>query len=451
MFRYDSTLSVNTVVERILTPDLSLSQTSDTSADLRNNNSPREHPLRRHGSYTLDKPSPLLQAHLLKFGNSEEDVHDMSQSQRVQHDQEIYSSTEDLIKIDDDNLEIEKKKQTDIITQALYAEVRQFALNQKRSVKADSPDIVRDLQNEKNTTHEDLLNSQSQALTIETNPLFVPTEDEISESLHAGNHVLYDANLNVDHTDVDSDITETVLDSISMPNINPSITVEEEYTAAVQDKVTAENLEKKVQDLADGYVRDLKALLHKQEEERVRLRLDFERKQKELVDQIIGQFPGLESFDKENISPDIVLQVHAQTKEDDPNNSLISLRSHQINQPLDEGNADKSMIKIPEAALSKKYERGWIKLTAMARGFLVRRLVASDKVQNLKRTIKDTVACAVKLHQDTGNSTIILFTTDFIYRIFYRIKLFLFFSPKVNLINVMYIYYNICILLIIIL
>ena len=426
MFRYDSTLSVNTVVERILTPDLSLSQTSDTSADLSNNNSPQEHPLRRHGSYTLDKPSPLLQAHLLKFGGSEEDVHDMSQSQRVQHDQEIYSSTEDLIKIDDDNLDIEKKKQTDIITQALYAEVRQFALNQKRSVKADSPDIVRDLQNEKNTTHEDLLNSQSQALTIETNPLFVPTEDEISESLHAGNHVLYDANLNVDHTDVDSDITETVLDSTSMSNINPSITVEEEHTAAVQDKVTAENLEKKVQDLADGYVRDLKALLHKQEEERVRLRLDFERKQKEFVDQIIGQFPGLESFDKENISPDIVLQVHAQTKEDDPNNSLISLRSHKINH--DEGIADKSMIKIPEAALSQKYERGWIKLTALARGFLVRRLVASDKVQNLKRTIKDTVACAVKLHQDTGNSTIILFTTDFIYRIFYRIKLFLFFS-----------------------
>merc|ERR1711953_901989 len=38
----------------------------------------------------------------------------------------------------------------------------------------------------------------------------------------------------------------------------------------------------------------------------------------------------------------------------------------------------------------------------MARGHLTRLLLRTDKVEDIKRTIKETVACAVNLHLESG-------------------------------------------------
>ena len=59
-------------------------------------------------------------------------------------------------------------------------------------------------------------------------------------------------------------------------------------------------------------------------------------------------------------------------------------------------------MKIPEEA--HLHQRAWVRLTALARGHLTRRLLRTDKVENIKRTIKETVACAVNLHLESGDS-----------------------------------------------
>ena len=167
----------------------------------------------------------------------------------------------------------------------------------------------------------------------------------------------------------------------SAPSTKMITTIDQKLT------IESEMLEKKVEELANDYMQDLQLLLKKQEQERTNLRLQFERKQKELVEQILQQFPNL-STDKENVSPD------REQNNDEPMTSI----------PLAESfpNAESQNIDIPEDAYLPKYAQGWARLTALARGFLVRRLIKTDKVQDLKRTIRDTVVCAVKLHKDTG-------------------------------------------------
>lgn len=38
------------------------------------------------------------------------------------------------------------------------------------------------------------------------------------------------------------------------------------------------------------------------------------------------------------------------------------------------------------------------KINALVRGYLIRRLLNTERVQNLKQTIKDAVVCAIELH-----------------------------------------------------
>lgn len=88
---YDSLLSLNTVIEN---PASRLSNRSDCDdlryldlkdgSDKENDETVSETFRPRRGSYTLDKPSPLLQAHLERFGSDEGiPLHDMSNHQRT--------------------------------------------------------------------------------------------------------------------------------------------------------------------------------------------------------------------------------------------------------------------------------------------------------------------------------------------------------------------------------
>jgi len=61
-------------------------------------------------------------------------------------------------------------------------------------------------------------------------------------------------------------------------------------------------------------------------------------------------------------------------------------------------------VKIPDSALLARHQRGWLRLTALARGHLTRALLRTEKVEGLKRTIRETVACAVQLHSESGGS-----------------------------------------------
>ena len=385
LLRYDSNLSVNTVVER---PHSSEQDISNTDTDNSNSTSPRDFPLRRTGSYTLDKPSPLLQAHLIKFGT---DDLDMSHSDR--HHLEIESlkinKSENISTADIKN---DSYLSEDLITKALYSELNEFTRNLPHRISHENATIISKEVTYPNYNIESL--TLSHDIDDNHSTTFSTTDDEISKS-KTQNKEEFNPTINLDSVDVDdSEITETTIDSFSVKN-RQSIPTTKIIPSTKQNHLTAENLEERVQNLADDYVRDLKALLKRQEEERVHLRMEFERKQKELVEQIIGQFPNLQSFDKENIAP-----FPENTKLLDDNQPIIK---REIRERFDDKVVEtRNVMETPRMALEPKFEKAWTKLTALARGFLVRRLMATEKVQSLKRTIKDTVACAVKLHLDSG-------------------------------------------------
>ncbi|XP_076323162.1 centriolar coiled coil protein 110kDa isoform X2 [Tachypleus tridentatus] len=60
-----------------------------------------------------------------------------------------------------------------------------------------------------------------------------------------------------------------------------------------------------------------------------------------------------------------------------------------------------SVIKIPPEALDPAMKLKFDRLTAAAKGFLTRLLMKSDRVQGVIQTIKDTLECALKFHQET--------------------------------------------------
>ena len=386
LLRYDSNLSVNTVVER---PHSSEQDISNTDTDNSNSTSPRDFPLRRTGSYTLDKPSPLLQAHLIKFGT---DDLDMSHSDR--HHLEIESlKINKSENISTAEIKNDSHMSEDLITKALYSELNEFTRNLPHRISHENATIISKEVTYPNYNIESL--TLSHDIDDNHSTTFFTTDDEISKS-QTQNKEEFNPTINLDSVDIDdSEITETTIDSFSVKN-RQSIPTTKIIPSTKQNHLTAENLEERVQNLADDYVRDLKALLKRQEEERVHLRMEFERKQKELVEQIIGQFPNLQSFDKENIAP-----FPENTKLLDDNQPIIK---REIRERFDDKVVEtRNVMETPRMALEPKFEKVWTKLTALARGFLVRRLMATEKVQSLKRTIKDTVACAVKLHLDSGN------------------------------------------------
>ena len=65
---------------------------------------------------------------------------------------------------------------------------------------------------------------------------------------------------------------------------------------------------------------------------------------------------------------------------------------------------EKVVVKLPSAALAPLHLAAWTRLTALARGFLTRRLIATERVQDLKRTIRETLSCAVQLHMEAGGA-----------------------------------------------
>ena len=314
----------------------------------------------------------------------------MSQSDRHHIEIESQKKSETFSKVEIQN---DVPVSEDLITTALYSELNEFTRNLPHRISNENAAII-----SKEVTYP---NYNIESLTLSSDiddngsTIFSATDDEISKS-HTHIKEVFNPIINLDSVDIDdSEITETTVDSFFVKN-QQFIPATKIITSTEKDhNLTARNLEERVQNLADNYVRDLKALLKKQEEERVHLRMEFERKQKELVEQIIGQFPNLQSFDKENIAP-----VPESTKLLDNNQIILKTESNkELDDKVDE---TINIMETPRKALEPRYEKAWTKLTALARGFLVRRLMATEKVQSLKRTIKDTVACAVKLHLDSG-------------------------------------------------
>ena len=206
------------------------------------------------------------------------------------------------------------------------------------------------------------------------------------------------------------------------------------------------DIEKAVSNLTQFHYERMSSLLARQEEERQRLKLEFEMKQQELIDQIVKQFPNLklqlsvpsteprpETDQTSSIPPHTETELKTTEKSKSPDTkpepvqkpkgfispnietpSLISqIRKPQVSPdvtPLPVETQKREVVRelhpfhtkkelhIPPAVYSEKYAQGWTKLSALARGFLVRRLLRTEKVQVLKQTIRETLEFAIQLH-----------------------------------------------------
>jgi len=87
--------------------------------------------------------------------------------------------------------------------------------------------------------------------------------------------------------------------------------------------------------------------------------------------------------------------------ESDRNDENFRLRRTGTFTKYDRRNQPMKMSQLPAEAYSEKYQRAWEKLTAIAKGFLTRQLLKTEKVQMLKLTIKETVSCALQLHLES--------------------------------------------------
>ena len=190
-----------------------------------------------------------------------------------------------------------------------------------------------------------------------------------------------------------------------------------------------EDLQQAVSSLALAQQASLQHLLARQEEERKALRQEFEARQRELVAEILQQFPGLNlsttDNGKENVPPvarnleDSFSNPSSRTtnpsrlepsrassssstlKNEAPIKSVMRSNTFKVTKAKEE---EKVVVRLPSAALAPLHLAAWTRLTALARGFLTRRLVATERVQDLKRTIRETLSCAVQLHMEAGGA-----------------------------------------------
>ena len=204
---------------------------------------------------------------------------------------------------------------------------------------------------------------------------------------------------------------------------------QERYQVDSQRIPEPEDLQQAVSSLALAQQASLQHLLARQEEERKALRQEFEARQRELVAEILQQFPGLnlsttdhgkenmppvarnleDSFSKpasqisnQSASPLSRASSSSVTLQDDPPiKSVMRSNTFKINKAKNEGPPP---VQLPSAALAPLHLEAWTRLTALARGFLTRRLMRTERFEDLKRTIRETLSCAVQLHHEAGGA-----------------------------------------------
>merc|ERR1719494_563848 len=204
---------------------------------------------------------------------------------------------------------------------------------------------------------------------------------------------------------------------------------QERYQVDSQRIPEPEDLQQAVSSLALAQQASLQHLLARQEEERKALRQEFEARQRELVAEILQQFPGLNlsttDHGKENMPPVArnledsfskpASQISNQSasslsrassssvtlQDDPPIKSVMRSNTFKINKAKNE---EPPPVQLPSAALAPLHLAAWTRLTALARGFLTRRLMRTERIGDLKRTIRETLSCAVQLLLEAGDA-----------------------------------------------
>ena len=371
---YDSMLSVDTVIENV---------------NYKNDDLELE-PRPRRGSYSLSKPSPVLVAYMQKIGKPDDVLDEKCSVSPVEQSVKWKPKTKSTI-----------PPSTNVVTTrpdvTKHRDEFLAGFTKCPSIPRASKPAVGD--EEKETAAELRLELGSVVSTTES------CQTTGSETYRTGT---------------------TITPSLPLPapgELSSLPASVPEASAGIP-----ETLKLAVTRLAQQQEQSLEELIKQQETARLRLREEFQKQQQELMAEILSQFPRLlennitTSEEGPGKMEEVELELERSIKEISRENSFLSESSVSLgeyegedkeNIPTKTNLARKGtftkrdkvrvpavVVKIPEEAFL--HQRAWVRLTALARGHLTRLLLRTEKVGDIKRTIKETVACAVNLHLESG-------------------------------------------------
>lgn len=430
----------------------------------------------RRGSYTLERPSPLLQAHLDRYGSDEEEVmsrHDMSMCKRT-----TYTSP-GLGKF----LSSREAAQRPITAAEQEAVLQRYLGSlAEKPVKLSLTDISA------STTTADAKQSHrpvngtekvSPGTSYPGKPVVVARnlEQEIWKAAEQQQPLQADVRIRGSRMPSiePDDGTASTASSVKWAHDSSTAATPSRTEQSIAEKTAGplgEDLNSIVSELALSHKRMLEDLLARQEEERRRLRQEFEERQQQLISQILAKFPRLSveglaasssscgdgaqpDLPRPSLSqrPDLNTQLNRPTPVSlfpdaspaspsvwpgqaarpapgrplaPPGTSSSSVPSattpssrRELSSSFDRacltspsvrlspdspfpqrrsGLDSKPGLCIPEEVFEPRYRHAWVKLSAIAKGFLTRKLFSTEKVQMLKKTIRETLACAIQLH-----------------------------------------------------
>ena len=422
--KWESTASVNTVIENpnYSTPD--------------EDSKPR---LERRGSYTLDEPSPLLLAYMKRFGEqvsvetprppSVISTPRTTPSDRQQHLDEYLSDLskppEDLPPIlptttakmdvveavdketvNDEAVESEK---VEIMTEKVAKSEEDEASDRLSSQIKQLAEIVRkDSENIQQRVSLLAMNRPLEVQTPERDVTQTPELPSISSSLHESMSIrlppsdsektprpeVLSENETTPRQEVPSQIQEKT----------PEVIPESEKTSQKDDETQSDNkakIEAAVATLAKQQQLEIERLLAQQAKERDQLRAMFKQQQDQLIRDVLGQLNSKSA--PENKLEETVEGLTLETPKNDipsrkrstsPVIPTVAMHLRPESRALPEG------FSFPDEVHLEENHRKFCRLSALAKGYLTRKLMKTDKVQGIVGSMRDTMSIALQLHQE---------------------------------------------------
>ena len=424
---HESTQSINTVIEN---PDFSPSHSVTSTS------SPPPPMRERSGSYTLDEPSPLLRAYMQRFGNV-----DMSQSPKTtmmgppitrkvlpspgelndsrgkaEHLQQYLahlSTMPERLSVGskppkcssppkkttnpptpkEDRSEksgfLSAKDENDLVSvprleleenpSVASSAMNSMSLNIETPASAQYPSLP----SEKIDSARSLV-SEMTSLTIEApSSSEPPTMIETTTSQRT-------------YTNCPSDAPTPMIASPSVTLNLPSTlnTARSESTSAT---TTNREIEEAVSCLAQEQQRRVQRLMEQQSKQREELKRMFEEQQKKLIGEIMSTVKPPASVLQPILNPSPSELPSWALRSPRPLSPVVpAMQSHVrpiSTLPLD--------YKFPTEVENRENHLKLCKLSALAKGYLTRRLMKTTKVQDITSSIRETMNTALKLHQVT--------------------------------------------------
>lgn len=307
----------------------------------------------RRLSYTLDEPSPVLLAYMQRFGQEAKEEQPEKPCENPQCVLENYLSN--LSKAP----EVSAIGKENVPPPAAEKEWQDDAAQNPLKTPDDTPTWARSPKSNKQEKEPPEPEVQEESTLMSSLTITEPTQSLTSAK----------------------DTTETeVADDSTIMN---SMTITEPPTTTTTT-TNREMIEKAIADLAQEQQKEIDRLLEQQAKDREQLRAMFEEQQKALVAKVMGTMSSTASSSatvttqrsKSPVIPTVKVKVEP---------SSLQLPKN---------------YELPDAAQTPEYTVRFDKLSALIKGHLTRRLLKTEKVQNIVRSMRDIMNIALQLHQE---------------------------------------------------